>query len=86
MTMPLRETVQPSTVAVVPGMTIRAAAKLMRDHHVDVLTVIDQERAPIGRLTDWDIVSAIVALELNPDVFLVGDLLDDGAPGAHAES
>ena len=64
---------------VTPGTTIRAAAELMREHHVGALIVVDQDSSaskPIGIVTDRDIVVGIVALGLDPGIFLIDDLLD----------
>jgi CBS domain-containing protein len=60
------------------GTTIVAAAKLMRDAHAGALVVIDdtaKQSKPVGIVTDRDIVVAIVALELDPNIFLLDDLL-----------
>ncbi len=64
---------------VTPETTIRTAAKMMREHHIGALVVVADESnisKPIGIVTDRDIVVAIVALDLDPDIFLIDDLLD----------
>lgn len=64
---------------VTPETTIRAAAEMMREHHVGALVAVDGDAAasrPIGIITDRDIVIAIVALDLDPNLFLIDDLLD----------
>ena len=72
---------------VTPGQTIREAAELMREHHVGALVVVDQENPaePVGIITDRDIVVAIVALGLNPDLFLIDDMVDRPLTTARAE-
>ncbi len=73
---------------VTPETTIRSAAKMMREHHVGALIIVDKDTSapkPIGIVTDRDIVVAIVALELDPDIFLVDDLLDRPLIVAKAE-
>ncbi|NHZ99360.1 CBS domain-containing protein [Massilia sp. CCM 8734] len=58
--------------------TVQAAALLMRKHHVGDLVVIDQindERIPVGILTDRDIVVSVIALGLDPASLLVGDIM-----------
>jgi len=58
--------------------TVRAAAQLMREHHVGDLVVVDERdgrRVPAGILTDRDIVVGIVAKHLYPDVLAVGDVI-----------
>jgi CBS domain-containing protein len=54
-----------------PEMTVAGAAKLMRQHHVGSIVVVDnartQIRIPIGLLTDRDIVIELTAMDLDPD-------------------
>ncbi len=59
------------------------AAKLMRQHHVgDVIVVDDRNgvRVPVGIVTDRDLVVEIVAPELDIAVITVGDIM---APELH---
>jgi CBS domain-containing protein len=54
------------------------AAKLMRQHHVGAIVVVDQDespRMPVGIVTDRDIVVEVVAPGLDPKQLKVGDLL-----------
>jgi CBS domain-containing protein len=55
------------------------AAQLMREKHVGYLVVVDtdsaRERAPIGVLTDRDIVITVVAREIDPGTLDVGDIM-----------
>lgn len=59
---------------------LTAAAKLMREHHVGYLVVIEPDftgatARPIGVLTDRDIVVAVVAREADPRHLTVGDIM-----------
>jgi CBS domain-containing protein len=59
--------------------TIVAAAQMMRETHAGALVVVDDEvrpAKPVGIVTDRDIVVAIVALDLDPSIFLLDDLLN----------
>jgi len=62
-----------------PGITLREAARLMRDHHVGALVVVegtDGARRPIGIVTDRDIVVAVVAeTGVQPEKLSVGDVM-----------
>lgn len=61
--------------------TVAAAAKLMRQHHVGDVIVIDRadaERMPIGIVTDRDIVVEVVALGVDPNVVTLGDMMSWG--------
>ena len=60
--------------------TVAAAAKLMRHHHVGSLVVVDEvtggRRVPVGIVTDRDVVVEITAMDLDPAVITVGDIMD----------
>jgi CBS domain-containing protein len=54
------------------------AAKLMREHHVGSLVVVEEGakgRVPVGILTDRDIVVAVVAPEVDPRGVTVGEVM-----------
>jgi CBS domain-containing protein len=51
----------------------------MRERHVGNLIVVDgadNERVPVGIITDRDIVLGVISVKLEPDVITVGDLLN----------
>ena len=62
--------VEPET----PALTV---AKLMRQHHVGALVVVDaQEKTrPVGIVTDRDLVLELMAEGLDPAVFTAGDIM-----------
>ena len=68
-----------SVTFAVPSMVLSEAARLMREHHVGCLVVVDEpsrgERIPIGMLTDRDIVSAVVAKDQDARNLRVGDVM-----------
>jgi CBS domain-containing protein len=54
------------------------AARLMREHHVGSLVVVDESGrgcVPVGMLTDRDIVVAVVAGEVDPRTLSVGEVM-----------
>jgi len=54
------------------------AAKLMRQHHVGDLVVVDDNggvKVPVGIITDRDLVVEIMAPELDPAAITVGDIM-----------
>lgn len=58
--------------------TVLEAAKLMRQHHVGNLVVVDEKsgrRTPVGILTDRDIVLEIMAKEVPLESVTVGDVM-----------
>ena len=49
--------------------SVAQAARLMREHHVGTVVVVDErngQRYPVGILTDRDIAVGVVALEVDP--------------------
>jgi CBS domain-containing protein len=67
-------------VAVVSGGDgVVSAAQIMREQHVGYLVVTDPKRggaaAPVGVITDRDIVIAVVASEVDPRSLTVGDAM-----------
>jgi CBS domain-containing protein len=68
--------------------TVERAAQLMREHHVGCLVVADdqpQGRLVVGVLTDRDIVTAVVAMSLDPAALRVEDVMTTDVTTAHAE-
>lgn len=59
-------------------MPLVEAARLMREHHVGCLVVVEEaalQRLVVGVLTDRDIVIAVVAPGIAPDTLTVGDVM-----------
>ncbi|QHE77361.1 CBS domain-containing protein [Hydrogenophaga sp. PBL-H3] len=60
------------------GLSLVQAAQLMRERHVGCLVVVDETaagRLVVGMFTDRDIVTAVVANELDPTELTVGDVM-----------
>ena len=54
------------------------AARLMREHHVGSLVVVEESgkgRVPVGMLTDRDIVVEVVAGEVDPRTLTAGEVM-----------
>ncbi len=76
--MPVSEICNREVVIAKRDDTILEAARLMRQHHVgDVLVVDDSggKRIPVGIVTDRDLVVEIIATELDPAAITVGDIM-----------
>jgi CBS domain-containing protein len=60
------------------SMPLVEAARLMRQHHVGCLVVVDEAdgvKQVVGVLTDRDIVVAVVARGVSPEALRVGDVM-----------
>lgn len=69
---------QRSVVSIDNGQDLAAAAELMRERHVGFLVVHrlgDEQRRPVGVLTDRDIVVEVVAKKVDPTSVTVEDLM-----------
>jgi len=75
--MPIGEICNREVIIVQRDESVLQAAKLMRQHHVgDVVVVEDRggRRVPVGIVTDRDLVVEIIAPELDSTVITVGDI------------
>lgn len=76
--MPISEICNREVVIVQRDDTVLKAARLMRQHHVgDVLVVEERNgiRVPVGIVTDRDLVVEIMAPELDQSVITVSDIM-----------
>ncbi|HEU0283168.1 MAG TPA: CBS domain-containing protein [Gallionella sp.] len=79
--MPVGEICNREVVIVQSDQSTLEAARLMRQHHVgDVVVVEDRGgvRVPVGIVTDRDLVVEIAAPELNQTAITVGDIMVSG--------
>lgn len=63
-------------ITVAPDATVVEASKLMRQHHVGVVVIVDERTGgakPLGVLTDRDIAVEVVALGVAPDTLKVSE-------------
>jgi len=61
-----------------PGTTVSEAARLMREHHVGDIVVVqaaDGTNLPVGIVTDRDIVIGVLTSQLDPDTVLLGEIM-----------
>ena len=67
------------TVFTTRDATVADAAKLMRQHHVGSLVVVEDingsKRVPVGIVTDRDAVVEVMATGLDPNTITVGDIM-----------
>jgi len=75
--MPIGELCKHPVIVVEPEHSVRAAAAMMREHHVGALVVVrnDGTRKPVGIVTDRDIAIGVVAVGLDAEVLTVGDIM-----------
>jgi len=77
--MKIKEMCSRMLAVIEPQTDLRTAARLMRDHHVGSLIVVekkDGELRPVGIITDRDIVISVVAAEdVQPETLTAGDVM-----------
>jgi CBS domain-containing protein len=71
---------QRRAITVLPTDELRTAARLMREHHIGFLVVVEPcepagGHKPIGVITDRDIVISTLALDVDPHSVNVGDVM-----------
>lgn len=67
-------------VFIEPGGSIADAARLMREHHVGGLVVVQEKagkRVPVGIVTDRDLVIEVLAEDVDMDDVTVGDIMSN---------
>jgi len=76
--MPIGEICSREVVCAKRDATVKTAARLMREQHVGSIVVVEEpedKRIPTGIVTDRDIVVAVVAVGLDPEVIEIGDIM-----------
>ena len=77
--MPIGDVCVRDVVCASKDTTILQAARLMRQHHVGNLVVVEDSangrRYPVGIVTDRDIAVSVIAPALDAALFTLGDLL-----------
>jgi CBS domain-containing protein len=73
-TIPVKEVMTKEVVTITPKDNIARAAKLMSSNRVGCLVVV-QNRSPIGIVTERDILTKVVGLDLKPSKVLVGEVM-----------
>ena len=76
--MPVGEYCSREVVITDKDTSIREAARLMREHHVGDLIVVERrenKNTPVGIVTDRDLVVEVLAAEVSPEAVSVGDVM-----------
>lgn len=70
-----------------PATSVHEAARLLREHHVGALVVIDsRDRSrPKGIVTDRDMVVGVLAMGVDPDKLTVADIMTRDIVTVHPE-
>jgi len=76
--MPIGEICNREIIIVQRDTTVHEAARLMRQHHVGTLVVVEEvsgKRKPAGLVTDRDLVVEVLATQLDAAAITVGDIM-----------
>jgi CBS domain-containing protein len=74
----LKEICTPDVVLCRPDTPVLAAARMMRQHHVGDLVVVEDpngDQTPLGIVTDRDIVVEVLARDLDPGAVMVAQVM-----------
>jgi CBS domain-containing protein len=80
----VRDAMTENVLTITPGRNLREAARVMTDHTVGALVIIDPEEPGPGIITERDVVRSLGAGE-DPDQELVRDHLTSSATFADAD-
>ena len=76
--MPISKICHRDVVTLQRDATVQEAAKLMRQHHIGDIIIVDNRNGaqiPVGIVTDRDLIVEVVATELDVTVLTVGDIM-----------
>ncbi len=73
--MKLRDIMNTEVVAVRKDVTIKKAAKLLREKEVGSVIVTDEKDMPVGIVTDRDIVKQVLAMDKDPGKIAVEEIM-----------
>lgn len=76
--MPIGEICNREVIIVQRDTTVQEAARLMRQHHVGALVVVEEvsgKRKPVGVVTDRDLVVEVLATQLDAGAITAGDIM-----------
>ncbi len=71
----VKDIMKTAVITVSPKVPVTEAAFLMREENIGVLVVVENERRPVGIITDRDIVVSVVANNQNPAEILVEEVM-----------
>ena len=76
--MPIGEYCKREVVVTNGGRSVREAARLMRNHHVGDLVVVEEsdgKRIPVGMVTDRDLVLGVLAQDVGLEEVTIADIM-----------
>lgn len=77
--------VERDVVCVAQDASIIDAAKLMREHHIGDVVVINDDNEPVGIITDRDVVVETLAQSVEAEDLCVGDIMSSSITCAKEE-
>lgn len=86
--MPIGEICNREVVIAFARESATEAAKLMRQYHVGDVVIVEERdgrRVPVGIVTDRDLVIEVMAKEVDPALFRMGDLVTRELFSAHEQ-
>jgi len=86
--MPIGEICNRQVVFLYPQASLLDAVRLMRDHHVGDVVVVEEQTGrlrPVGILTDRDIVIEVLAQDVRPEEVCVGEVMSSDLLTAREE-
>lgn len=74
-TKPLKDILNRNVITITPTAPVSEAAYLMMREEIGSLVVVDDERFPIGIITDRDMVISVIAEGKNPEEVVVEEVM-----------
>jgi CBS domain-containing protein len=75
--MPLDDLIQRPIITIATDTSCAEAARIMRDQNIGALVVADEDDAPLGVVTDRDLVARVIAEGKQAPEVTVGEVMSD---------
>jgi len=82
----VKDAMSSPVISVDEDASVLEAARLMREHRIGGVVVVDSSGKPVGVVTERDVVVHVAAEDAKPSQFKAGDVMTKGLPTIEAEA
>ena len=82
----VKDAMSSPVISVGEDASVLEAARLMREHRIGGVVVVDSSGKPVGVVTERDVVVHVAAEDAKPSQFKAGDVMTKGLPTIEAEA
>jgi len=82
----VKDAMSSPVISVGEDASVLEAARLMREHRIGGVVVVDSSGKPVGVVTERDVVVHVAAEDAKPSQFKAGDIMTKGLPTIESEA